>query len=453
MLFSSSCAIVLARSVIAANIQNDGDAIVLHGAHGVEVHILRTGASIQKLLIPDRNGKIADVALGFDSEIAYSDGRSPYFGAIAGRVANRIANATFTLDGETYKLSTNEKGFPGTLHGGSKGFDKVKWKSERLNPLALKHRRRGEAVSLKYTSIDGEEGYPGTLEVEVVYTLVSSARLTDDADRDLAAGGYAELVQSITASVTGKPTVVNLAQHSYFNLGGHASGSVLEHDLTLHDATRYLPVDAARIPTGVLQPVDGTAFDFTKPRAIGARIGEVHGPGWRAGYDHCFVLHGLGEAPPSARDSMEAIRGGRPPPAADAGWWFRAPRLAATLSHKPSGRTMEVLTNAPALQVYSSNFLDASQPIHGAKEGAVYGRYGGLCLETQSFPNGASHADDKRSSRPQRRKGDSMSSRRMGAYHDKDAYPMPQRVPYPSGVLRPGEKYRHTTVYRFSTSN
>ena len=114
---------------------------------------------------------------------------------------------------------------------------------------------------------------------------------------------------------------------------------------------------------------------------------------------------------------------------------------------------MEVLTNAPALQVYSSNFLDASQPIHGAKEGAVYGRYGGLCLETQSFPNGASHADDKRSSRPQRRKGDSMSSRRMGAYHDKDAYPMPQRVPYPSGVLRPGEKYRHTTVYRFSTSN
>ena len=171
---------------------------------------------------------------------------------------------------------------------------------------------------------------------------------------------------------------------------------------------------------------------------------------------------------------MEAMRGGRPPPAADAGWWFRAPRLAATLSHTPSGRTMEVLTNAPAMQVYSSNFLDASAPMRGTKEGAVYGRYGGLCLETQSFPNGASHADDKRSaaavgtaaaagasaagaaaaagSRPQRRRGDSMSSRRMGAYHDKDAYPMPQRVAYPSGVLRPGEKYRHTTVYRFSTS-
>ena len=312
---------------------------------------------------------------------------------------------------------------------------------------------------MSYTSPNGEEGYPGTLDVEVVYTLIDSARVTDDADVPLAPGGYAELIQTISATVSGVPSPVNLAQHSYFNLGGHASGSVLQHELTLHDATRYLPVDAHRIPTGEMRPVQGSAFDFLHPRSIGSRIGEVDGPGWRSGYDHCFVLHKLGEGPPPRAASLEAVTGNRPPPSADAGWWFRAPHLAATLSHKSSGRTMEVLTNAPALQVYTSNFLDASAPIKGTKEGAVYGRYGGLCLETQSFPNGPAHADDASKGSEEaehaaayhrKRLGNAVSSRRMGGTHTNHVRQGP-RVPYPTGTLRPGERYRHTTVYRFST--
>ena len=438
----------------------DDGPIVLRNGHGVEVHVLPTGASIQKLLLPDRSGTLADVVLGFDTETPYADGTSPYFGAIVGRVANRIANATFTIDGRRYHLGVNEKGFPGSLHGGFKGFDKVKWTAERLSPRRLLNRRHGQAVRLSYTSPNGEEGYPGMLEVEVVYTLIDSARATDDADVPLAAGGYSELIQTISATVSGVPTPVNLAQHSYFNLGGHASGSVLEHEMTLHNATRYLPVDAHRIPTGEMRPVHGSAFDFLKPRSIGSRIGEVDGPGWRAGYDHCFVLHKLGEGPPPRARSLEAVTGGRPPPSADAGWWYRAPHLAATLSHRSSGRTMEVLTNAPALQVYTSNFLDASAPMKGTKGGAVYGRYGGLCLETQSFPNGPAHADDANQHgtngpdhaavHHRMRLGNHVSSRRMGGTHSNHVRQGP-RVPYPTGTLRPGERYRHTTVYRFST--
>lgn len=457
---------------VAAGSVDKEPPLVLRNSHGVEVHILRTGASIQRLLLPDKSGALADVVLGFDSESHYSDGTSPYFGAMVGRVANRIANSTFTLDGKTYRLGSNEPGYA-HLHGGFKGFDKVVWRAEHLNPKALKHRRRGRAVRLSYTSPDGEEGYPGTLEVEVVYTLIDSARSFDDASGALAPGGHSELIQTISATVSGKPTVLNMAQHSYFNLGGHGSGSVLEHELTLPGATRYLPVDSRRIPTGEMRPVRDTAFDFLKPRRIGSRVGEVDGPGWSAGYDHCFVLHELGEGAPAHEASLDAIVGGRPPPAADAGWWLRAPRLAATLSHPPSGRTMEVLTNAPALQVYTSNFLDASAPIAGAKGGVTYGRYGGLCLETQSFPNGPSHADDAARAGggaagggaaggaageaskgpPQRRPPSrSMAARRMGMPHSNHRWDH-ERAPYPTGVLRPGERYRHTTVYRFSTSS
>jgi aldose 1-epimerase len=174
--------------------------LVLRNRRGIEVHLLRTGASIQKLLLPDRNGKFADVVLGFDEEVAYSDGRSPYFGAIVGRVANRIANASFELDSATYRLATNERGMPGSLHGGRRGFDKVRWNAARVAPCASERRqgakcRRGDEISMRYQSAAGEEGYPGTLDVEVTYTLT-------DAD---------ELIQTIRAT-TDAPTIINLAQ-------------------------------------------------------------------------------------------------------------------------------------------------------------------------------------------------------------------------------------------------
>ena len=184
---------VFSGKLVGASYARKGksDSLVLRNKAGIEVHLLQTGASIQRLLLPDRDGKLADVVLGFDEEARYSDGTSPYFGAIVGRVANRIANASFVLDGKTYRLATNEGGMPGTLHGGTRGFDKVRWAATRLNPYALKHRRRGDAISMRYVSQAGEEGYPGTLDVEVTYTL-------NDDD---------ELVQSIRAT-TDAPTIL-----------------------------------------------------------------------------------------------------------------------------------------------------------------------------------------------------------------------------------------------------
>jgi aldose 1-epimerase len=378
---------------------------------------------------------MADVVLGFDDERKYADGSSPYFGAIAGRFANRIANATFELDGKRYSLSKNERGFPGSLHGGARGFDKVEWEAEHLDRYALKHRRRGDAVRLRYRSADGEEGYPGTLEVEIVYTLLD----TEASGTQSPAVG--ELVQSITATVSGSPTVINLAQHSYFNLAGHGSGSVLAHELTLPTAKRMLPVDAHRIPTGRFAPVAGTPFDFLSPRRIGDRLEEVDGPGWHAGLDHCFVLHGIydNEQPPQdvAMAPMKARRrqiraGAMPPPDADAGWWLERPEHVATLHEPASGRTMRVSTTAPGLQVYTSNFLDGS--IVG-KGGARYDKYGGVCLETESLPNGPNHGATARSLHS----GQPARTTTTGG-----AVPW-----YPSGILRPGEQYRHTTIYRF----
>lgn len=360
--------------------------LVLRNRNGIEVHLLRTGASIQRLLLPDRHGHKADVVLGFDHEARYSDGTSPYFGAIVGRVANRIANASFILDGQMHRLATNEKGFPGSLHGGARGFDKVAWAAEHVDPHTLKHRRRGDAVKMTYRSVAGEEGYPGTLEAEVTYTL------TDDD----------ELIQSVRAT-TDAPTLVNLAQHSYFNLAGAAEGtSILEHELSMPDATHVLPVDSRRIPTGRMAPVAGTPFDFTAPMRIGSRIREVDGPGWRHGYDHCFVLHGRG---PAALTN----------PHMD--WWLKRPRPSVTLHDPGSGRTMEIATTAPGLQLYTSNFLDGA--LEG-KAGAHYAKYAGVCLETQNLPDAIHHL------------------------------PTADRGGFPSLVLRPGETYKHTTIYKFS---
>ena len=221
---------VLAAAALAAYVllssRTNSDVILLRNAAGSEVHILKHGAIIQKLLVPDRDGNFADVVLGFDDEARYLHD-SPYFGAVVGRVANRIANATFTLDGATYRLATNEGGMPGTLHGGARGFDKVAW-----NVL----HRTADKVVLEYTAADGEEGYPGELHVKVRYELTARS----------------ELVFEVTAHTT-KPTPINIAQHSYFNLGGHGSGSVFDHVLTLHKATHVLPIDSHRIPRG-LQP-------------------------------------------------------------------------------------------------------------------------------------------------------------------------------------------------------
>ena len=396
------------------------DAIVLRNRQGVEIHVLPTGAALHRLLLPDRDGHVADVALGMDEERAYSDGSSPYFGALVGRFANRIANASFRLDGRTHQLRTNEAGFPGALHGGVVGFDKVRWQATRLSPHALQHRRRGEAVRLRHVSVDGEEGFPGQLEVEVVYTLTEGAT---DADGNTHLG---ELIQFVTA-VTDAPTVVNLAQHSYFNLAGHGAGeSVLAHELTLHEASHVLPVDSHRIPTGEFKPVEGTPFDFTKPRRVGEAIDRVDGPGWRAGYDHCFVLHGLGAAEPEMRPRTRVrrrMRGNRTYPSADEWWWMQTPLPAATLREPASGRTMEIRTTAPGLQLYTSNFLDGT--LKGTKDGARYAKYAGVCLETQSFPDGPNHDVPSESKAP-------------------------SRNTWPTGVLRPGEQYRHTTVYRFS---
>lgn len=319
-------------------------AIVLKNRAGVEAHVLRRGAIIQKLLVPNASGALADVVLGFDEEQPYKDGTSPYMGALVGRVANRVAGAKFTLDGQTYQLAANNG--PNCLHGGKIGYDKVEWAAERQDS------ERGQAVRLTYTSPDGEEGFPGTVQVAVTYTLTDSN----------------ELITEMHA-VTDRATPINLAQHSYFNLAGHNAGGsgILNHELTIH-GDHYTPVDDGSIPVGDIAPVQGSPFDFTSPHTVGERIDQVPGPA-PGGYDHNWVLFGLG---PDAKDKCHG------------GMASETPQLAATLVDPGSGRGMHVLTTTPGVQFYSGNFLDGT--LQG-KGGAVYQKHAGLCLETQGFPN------------------------------------------------------------------
>jgi len=304
------------------------EAFTLRNAHGIEVRAITYGAIIVSLRVPDRAGKLGDIVLGHDDLAGYVD-KPAYFGAVVGRYGNRIAKGRFTLDGKTYTLATNNG--PNHLHGGVRGFDKVVWKAD---PPAA-----GTAsVTFRYTSADGEEGYPGTLKASVTYTLSDKDELTFE-----------------YSATTDKATPINLTQHSYFNLGtpGH---DILGHELTL-EADRYTPVDATLIPTGQLAPVSGTPFDFRKPTAIGARIGQDDEQLKRGGgYDHNFVLSGAG-----------------------AGL-----RRAVRLTDPGSGRTMEILTTEPGVQFYTGNFLDGT--IKG-KGGVVYKYRSGLCLETQHFPD------------------------------------------------------------------
>jgi aldose 1-epimerase len=302
----------------------------LTNSKGVEVRVMSYGATIVSLRVPDRQGRMDDVVLGHDDLDGYL-AASRFFGSIVGRYGNRIAKGRFTLGGQTYTLATNNG--PNHLHGGRRGFDKVLWKATPLEP------RDGIGVVLRYTSADGEEGYPGALSVRVTYTL---------SEKDELAFDY--------FATTDKETIVNLTQHSYFNLAGDGKRDVLGQLLQI-DADRYTPVDATLIPTGALAPVEGTPFDFRKPTAIGARIEQKDEQlGFGKGYDHNYVLNRKG------------------------------PGLAkvATLSDPETGRVMEVATTEPGVQFYSGNFLDGTAK---GKGGKVYGHRYGLCLETQHYPD------------------------------------------------------------------
>jgi aldose 1-epimerase len=312
----------------------------LRNAHGIEIQLTNYGGIITSLKTPDRSGRFADIVLGYDNLAAYV-ANSPYFGAIVGRYANRIARGHFTLDGVTYTLAVNNG--PNSLHGGLRGFDKVVWDARAFQ------NHGGQGIALDYACASGAEGYPGTLHATVTYTLTPDDRLIVD-----------------YAATTDKATPINLSQHSYWNLAGNASRDILGHVLTIN-ADGITPVDSTLIPTGEIMPVQGTPFDFRTPHAIGERVDQRQNTQIRYGngYDHNWVLN----------------RGGA---AAD------ALVLAARVVEPTSGRTMEISTTEPGLQFYSGNFLDGSNIGNG---GVVYHFRYGLALETQHFPDSPNHSN------------------------------------------------------------
>ena len=324
----------------------------LTNTSGIKARITSFGAILVSLEVPDKDGKLADITLGFDKLDGYL-GVHPYFGAIVGRYANRIGKAAFKLDGVEYKLAANND--VNHLHGGIKGFDKVVWRLEDLGVNGA-----GAAVKLSYISEDGEEGYPGNLACSVIYTLTEDDKL-----------------QISYEAETDKKTVVNLTNHSYFNLAGQGTCDILGHELMIN-ADKYTVVDEGLIPTGENRAVKDTPMDFTTPMTIGSRIGQVEG-----GYDHNYVLNSGG-----------------------------TPALAAKVYEPTSGRVMEVHTDQPGVQFYTGNFLDGSVT---GKDGKVYQKNYGFCLETQHFPDS------------------------------------PNKPDFPSVVLFPGQKYSTQTVLRFYT--
>jgi aldose 1-epimerase len=332
------------------------DRYTLSNANGVQVSILTYGGTLAQFLAPDSQGNLGDILLGFDSVDGFL-GAHPFFGVLVGRYGNRIAGARFSLEGQEYTLAQNNG--PNHLHGGPGGFHQVVWKAsvdEANNALHLSHH-----------SPDGEEGYPGNLDLSVVYSLSEANELKID-----------------YSATTDKTTVLNLTNHAYFNLAG--SGSILEHQAQLF-ASRFIPIDETLIPVGELRAVKGTPMDFTSPSAIGAQIAaddeQIKIAG---GYDHCWVIDGEpGEL-----------------------------RIAARVSDPASGRVLETWTTQPGVQFYTSNFLDGSL---SGKGGQSYGKHAGFCLETQHFPDS------------------------------------PNQPTFPSTVLRPGETYRETTIYRVSVAD
>lgn len=299
----------------------------LQNSHGMEARITDYGGIIVKLTAPDKQGRFADVVLGFD-EFASYEAKNPFFGCITGRYANRIAGGKFTLNGTEYTLAKNNG--PNHLHGGKVGFDKKVWHAEPIR------RSNKVGLALSYISADGEEGYPGKLDCRVTYLLTNDNSL--------------EIEYTAT---TDKPTIVNLTNHSYFNLAGEGSGSILDHRLTIH-ADTFTATDDTLIPTGEKAPVAGTPLDFTKPHPIGERISADYVPLKQGqGYDHNYVING--------RSGL---------------------RTAARAEDPSSGRVLEVLTTAPGVQLYTGNHLNVT-----GKKGHHYTSRHGFCLETQHFPD------------------------------------------------------------------
>ncbi|MEJ7839396.1 MAG: aldose epimerase family protein [Thermomicrobiales bacterium] len=307
------------------------DAHTLGNSRGMAVTILGYGAIIQSIVVPDRDGLLANVVLGFDRFSEYVE-KSPYFGAVVGRYANRIAGGAFRLGGVDYQVPVNNG--PNSLHGGIEGFDRQHWTTSGSD---------GSSITLRHSSADGDQGYPGNLAVSITYTLTEANQL-----------------QLEYTATTDAATVVNLSNHAYFNLGGEGSGSILDH-VTQLNAGYFLPVDASLIPTGEVAPVAGTPFDFTNPKVIGRNIrdGRDIQIGYGRGYDHTFVLDGW-----SADSSDLAV--------------------AAVITDPGSGRRLTVSTDQPGVQFYTGNFLDGTCT---GSSGRVYRQGDGLCLETQHFPN------------------------------------------------------------------
>ncbi|WP_423146077.1 aldose epimerase family protein [Rubrolithibacter danxiaensis] len=305
------------------------DLFILKNKNGLQAAITNYGGRIVSLLVPDKDGKLTDVVVGFDGVEKYQNSTEPYFGATIGRYGNRIAKGKFTLDGKTYSLFTNNG--PNTLHGGKKGFQDVVWDAKMLNDQKLQ---------LNYLSKDMEEGFPGNLNVQVTYTLTDNNELKIDYE-----------------ATTDKKTVVNLTNHAFFNLNGEGSGTILNHTLQIN-ASRYTPVDSTLIPTGKLVAVANTPFDFTQPSKIGSRIDEENEQLKNGkGYDHNFVLN--------AHNPSDLF-------------------LAAKVVGNVSGIAMDVLTEEPGLQFYSGNFMQSKNTF---KTGAKDDFRTAFCLETQHFPD------------------------------------------------------------------
>jgi aldose 1-epimerase len=329
----------------------DAELFTLSNPGGISITASNLGGVITRIRAPDREGHCANVCLGFDDLSRYLQD-SPYFGALIGRYGNRIAKATFELDGRRYQLDANNG--PNHLHGGVAGFDKRLWDASQ----------DGNELTLRLCSADGDQGYPGRLDVTVAYALTEDDALVIDFD-----------------AVTDKPTPVNLTQHCYFNLAG--GGDILGHELTI-DADGFIPIDPTSIPLGAIAPVEGTPFDFRAPRTIGSRIDAAHAQLEHGqGYDHTFVLN---------KDKEGALR------------------LAARVREPVSGRVLELFTEEPGVQFYSGNFLDGTLSNGDWR----FVHRGGFCLEPQHFPDS------------------------------------PNQPGFPDVILRPGERYRTRSIFRFS---
>ncbi len=329
---------------------------VLENSNGCSASVTDFGATVTSLVAPDNRRGLSDIVLGFDTLDSYLAGH-PYFGSTIGRFGNRIADGRFTLDGQVYHLAQNNG--PNHLHGGSTGFGMLLWRvTSDTSPDT-------QQLQLSHTSPDGEEGYPGRMQISVTFTLSDANELRID-----------------SLATTDRPTIVNLTNHSYFNLAGPAGDTILDHEIMIN-ADHFTPVNADLIPTGEIRPVEGTPMDLRRINRIGSRIDDDDDQLRLAnGYDHNWVLNRSGEEP----------------------------TLAAKVHEPISGRMLEVLTTEPGVQFYTGNFLDGS---FVGRTGKPYGRRSGFCLETQHFPDS------------------------------------PNQPGFPSTVLRPGETWQSTTIYRF----